>query len=576
MRSNPFVKRGKKTEGKKRKPSKAIRSDLPFRIPLPWLWLIVAVSAVYISTLSFGFTELDDSIFIRENQEYNSHLANLGTSFHRGVFSATEDAYYRPLLLDSFLLNAQLSGTDIRGWHLVNVLLHLISVILLFVLLNKLRLEQTAAFLLALLYAVHPALSQAVAWIPGRNDTLLAIFVFIFLIGAMHYAETGTIRWLALQFLSLLASLFTKETAVFAAPVAFALLILVQNRKAFGRSSVVLYSSWLLAGITWFTFRLYATLNNSELQVAHVVKTFPARLPVLIQYLGKIFLPLNLGVFPTERDTRLIYGVIAVAFLALILFLSKRRNWRTVAAGFSVYILLFIPALMVPPSLNNQDFEHRVYLPMFGILIVLSQTVLLQNNWKPLSLTCAALALCLLLSLINRNHQKNFRDPVTFWSAAHASSPHSAYAAMMLGARLEKQDKQRSEQLIRASYAMDPKEKYINYYMGVLLQSNGSILSSEEYFLRELKISDYFQCYFHLARVAFEKNDKRAAAHYLEAYLGRNPSEEQANYNLLLLYLDTNQRDKALGQAQRMNKLALQVPKEAIDRLNRQDSEPKK
>ena len=115
---------------------------------------------------------------------------------------------------------------------------------------------------------------------------------------------------------------------------------------------------------------------------------------------------------------------------------------------------------------------------------------------------------------------------------------------------------------------MDSTGKYINYYMGVLLQTNDSILPSEKYFLKELKISDYFQCYFHLARVAFEKNDKPAAAHYLETYLGRNPSDEQANNNLLLLYLDTNQKDKAKKQVERMTQLGLQVPNEVMQRLN--------
>ncbi len=114
-------------------------------------------------SLAFDYTELDDSIFIKETSAYNKDISNLATSFHRGVFNPTEDVYYRPLLLDSFILNYQMSGENIKGWHVVNVLLHLISVLLLFVLLKKIGIEELSAFLLTLIFAVHPMLSQAVA-----------------------------------------------------------------------------------------------------------------------------------------------------------------------------------------------------------------------------------------------------------------------------------------------------------------------------------------------------------------------------------------------------------------------------
>jgi hypothetical protein len=73
------------------------------------LILIVAVLIVYWPTFSLDYTELDDSIFIKETSDYNKDLSNLATSFQRGVFNATEDIYYRPLLLDSFILNYKMS-----------------------------------------------------------------------------------------------------------------------------------------------------------------------------------------------------------------------------------------------------------------------------------------------------------------------------------------------------------------------------------------------------------------------------------------------------------------------------------
>ena len=209
-----------------------------------------------------------------------------------------------------------------------------------------------------------------------------------------------------------------------------------------------------------------------------------------------------------------------------------------------------------------------------GMLIVLSETVLLRNKLSQSVLLLCGLAVCVVLSIMNVNHQNNFKDPVTFWTAAVNTSPHSAYANMMLGARIDKVDRQRSEELIRKSYELDSTEKYINYYMGVMLQEHDSVLASESYFQKEIRKSDYYMCYFHLARVAFEKGDKLSAISQLETFLDRAPADPQANNNLLLLYLDTKQNDKARELVQRMKSFGMEVPPAIEQQLNAAASSP--
>lgn len=525
-----------------------------------WLWISILVLAVYLPTLNLGFTELDDSIFIKETSSYNKNISHLITSFKRGVFNETDDVYYRPLLLNSFVLNYQMSGEDIKGYHIVNLLLHLISVLLLFVLLKKLKVNKISALLLSLIFAVHPVLTQAVAWIPGRNDTLLAVFVFSYLIACIKYSEDHKFNWLFVQVMMLLAALFTKETAVFAAPVAWLLCVYVPKQKWFSVHAITMYMTWLLGGLFWVYVRSQATLKNEQLNWTDVITSLPHRLPVLISYLGKIFLPLNLSVFPIMKDTTLIYGFISILLIAVIIFFSPEKNWRVIIAGIGIYILFLIPALLVPSNLNDQDFEHRLYLPIVGILLVVSESVLLKNSLKQIQIVFAALAIVLVFAFMNHNRQKFFNDPITFWTEAMRTSPHSGYATMMLGARIDKTDKVRAAELVRKAYQMDSTQKYINYYMGVLMQTQDSILQSEKYFQAEIKISDYFMCYFHMARVAFEKKDKPAAIHYLETYLDRNMEDAQANNNLLLLYIETGQKEKARALLDRMRQLGLQVP----------------
>lgn len=548
------------TQPQKKDTSAMVRE---FSIPYPLLILSFVVIILYGSSVSFDFTELDDSIFIKEQQAYNKDLANLYTSFTRGVFNPTEDVYYRPLLLDSFILNYQIGGTSIKAYHVVNILLHLLAVSLLFLLLLKLHFRQWQAFLLALLFAVHPALSQAVAWIPGRNDTLLAVFVFSFFNFAIRYAANSKPASLIFQFIALLLALFTKETAVFAAPVAFILLVLVLDKPWSSKKNLYLYASWFLAFMVWFYTRSQATLKNDQLQFSEVLTAMPARLPVLLQYFGKIILPVNLSVFPIVADTSNVYGIVALLLVMAMLLLSSNRNNKIILAGLSIYVLFLIPALLVPGSLNDQDFEHRLYLPTLGILLLIPQTILFNNKWRERQVFLAGVAVCLVLAIINYNHQQKFRDAITFWKEATHSSPHSAYANMMLGARLKDSDPEKADSLIKAAFALNPEEKYVNYYMGKMMVDLDSFDTAEKYFLAEIKRSNYYECYFHMARIAFAKNDFDQAITYLTTYLQSSPADPQGNNNLLLLYLQTNQLPQAKLQVKRMQQLGLPIPAEA-------------
>ena len=153
--------------------STQVSLDKKFSIPFPYVLLSIVVFILYFGSINFGYTDLDDTIFIKEQAPYNEELSNVGHSFFRGVFSEDRDTYYRPMLLNSFVINHQFSETNIKGYHGMNLLLHLIAVLLLFAVFIRLKLNDTIAFILTLIFAVHPVLSQAVAWIPGRNDTLV-------------------------------------------------------------------------------------------------------------------------------------------------------------------------------------------------------------------------------------------------------------------------------------------------------------------------------------------------------------------------------------------------------------------
>jgi hypothetical protein len=108
----------------------------------------------------------------------------------------------------------------------------------------------------------------------------------------------------------------------------------------------------------------------------------------------------------------------------------------------------------------------------------------------------------------------------------------------------------------------------------VRLQNKDSVLASEKYLLAEKQTSGYYECDFYLARVAMAKKDLNSAIAYLESYLKNDRKHAAANNNLLLLYLDTDQDDKAKEQAATMQKEGLEVPQAVLQHFNLPANKP--
>lgn len=546
----------------------------PNLVGYPVLWLSLISFIVYAPSLKFGVTELDDTIFIRDFHNYNEQLVNLFQSFSRGLFDALKDPYYRPLFMDSMILNYWLSGhgQHIFSYHFVNILLHILSVVLLYKLLLKLEIKSLKAFILAAFFAIHPVLSQAVAWIPGRNDTILAIFVFAFLNYTLLYSSGGRRNNLIWSVLFLLLALFTKETSVFAPAVALVLLVLFLGNKITDKKLVLQYLLWAVCLAIWFFARKMATTQNAAYATGFLSE-FLHRIPLLIQYFGKVILPFNLSVFPTQKDTVYYYGVIAILLTVPAIYFSPVRKMQKVIGSLLIFILFLVPALIVPATLNDQTFEHRLYLPIIGILLLVPETILFNGKYTEGQILIYSIVVIVFTAGKTFSHEQNFSDPYAFWMQAVETSPSSAFANLHLSEYEDNLEKKCY--LIRKALQLNPREKYVNFfYAEMLINTNkrDSILVSEPYLVTEKGISGFYKCNFYLARIAVERGDMNAAVDYLHEFLKTEPetSKEgsEANNNLLVIFVNTNQTNRVIYQARHMKELGLAVPENIIQQYH--------
>jgi protein O-mannosyl-transferase len=537
------------------------KSSLPwFRQKGVLLFLLLAVPLlVYIKVVTLDYTMLDDAIFIRENQPFNSDIGNVSKAFQRGVFSETNDSYYRPVFLVDFILESRLFGTNVAGYHVTNLLFHLLCVLLLYLFLRRVKIPEPHALILALVFAVHPVLSQAVAWIPGRNDMLLMIFLLAGLILTLDYARQP--RWLLYigQLACFLLALFTKETAVVIPIIALSLLIFWC--RASWKTWLPLVAGWSGAVLFWALIRAMVPLMKLNLTLWELLMNGIHRIPAAFQYLGKIIFPFNLAVFPSIDHITLTWGILAAVLLAGLILLSKSYFKPLTLIGLLWFILFLAPVLVVPPTLNDQVFEHRLYLPIIGILLILSQTLLFRAGWNENYRLLAAGAVIALFSVMTFVRLDLFKSPLAFWSRAVDDNPTSAYARMMLGLRMS--DTAAMNRLFDEAYRINPDEKMLNYFIGKLALDAKKVDKAASHLRRELKqpqkIPDNYFC---LAQVFFMKNNLDSAAWCLERLIELDPLHPQGNHNLALLYYQTNRKNDARRVVEGMKRKGMEVGRE--------------
>ena len=529
------------------------------------LLLISVTFMVYSRSLFLDFTKLDDSIFIVENAQFNSDAKNIGVSFHRGLFNPTKDAYYRPVFLVDFIVESRIFGINPAGYHFTNLLFHIFSVTLLFLFFRKIKIPPADSFLLSMLFAVHPVLTQAVAWIPGRNDMLLMIFFLSSFILLLKYLEKPTPAILLLHSLIFLIALFTKETAIIIPVIigGFSVFYL----KCGWKKLAVPIMCWIAAIAVWLLVRSTATLSNEWVSPSVMLRTGIDRLGVILQYLGKIFLPVNLTVFPIAEDVTLMWGILALAGFTALMVFSKSYSKPLTWLGLGWFIVFLIPVLIVPKSLNDQVFEHRLYLPVIGILIMLSQAFPFGGRLNPKIKFAVVSAVVLIFSIQSFIRTSYFNDPVTFWTHAVNGSPHSAYARTLLGTKVENPADR--ERLFKEAHVLDPTLKNLNYYLGKVMFEKKQNDSAAMYFRQELVHNPVSDAYFLLAQIAFANNSLDSAAVNLEKVIEIDPINPQANHNLVLLYYQQGHLDRARRVLHAMQLNGMDVDKELLQMVNK-------
>ncbi|HMJ08469.1 MAG TPA: hypothetical protein VK468_05655, partial [Pyrinomonadaceae bacterium] len=135
--------------------------------------IAVLVMAVYFQVHGFDFINLDDNLYVYENPAVLGGLNWLSINW---AFAALYAANWHPLTWMSYQFDASVFGTGPGIFHSVNAFFHLINSILGFVVFRRITGREWESAAVAILFAVHPAHVESVAWIAERKDVLSTMF----------------------------------------------------------------------------------------------------------------------------------------------------------------------------------------------------------------------------------------------------------------------------------------------------------------------------------------------------------------------------------------------------------------
>ncbi len=156
-----------------------------------YIALTLVTLAVFWQVNHYGFINLDDPVYVMENSHIQSGITLDG---FRWAFSSTYAEFWHPLTWLSLMFDYQLHGLNAGGYHLTNLILHILSTLLLFWLFNRMTGAIWRSAFVAAFFALHPLHVESVAWIAERKDVLSAFFWMLTLCLYVYYTEKPVIK----------------------------------------------------------------------------------------------------------------------------------------------------------------------------------------------------------------------------------------------------------------------------------------------------------------------------------------------------------------------------------------------
>lgn len=328
---------------------------------------------VYIPPLDYGFVNWDDPLYVTENPRVQNPS---NENFVR--YWTEADAFnYHPLTMTSLGITYRLFGEDPFPYHLTNIILHLINVVLVFMFVMMFsKGNKWMAFFVAFVFGTHPMHVESVAWVAERKDVLFTLFFVWSMISYLKYLNHKHTKYLVYAAIAFILSLLSKPTAV-TLPVVLVLIDYYYKRPLlsktvilekvpffllsliFGYITVVIQSEGAVGDFAYYTFWEHIMFASYG----------------FMMYIVKLFVPVELVAFyPYPKPEDIPATFIIAPFVTLLLIagtILSMRKTRIIAFGMGFYAVTIALTLQFFTVGSAVMADRYTYVPYIGLLIMI-------------------------------------------------------------------------------------------------------------------------------------------------------------------------------------------------------------
>ena len=443
---------------------------------MPW-WMPAVVVAlgvlVYANSLNGPFI-FDDGHGITQNPS----VRQLWPIWDALVPPGTSGMAGRPVVNLSFALNYAVGEYEVFGYHVVNLAIHILAGLTLLGVLRRAKLGNWVALTAAVLWLVHPVLTESVVYISQRTEMMMGLFLlltFYCFLRSLDSAKAG--RWQLAAVVACGLGMGSKEVMA-AAPVlvlAYDYVFVTGSLSRTWRERrgfyIGLAATWLMLPLLIGGVSMWAKMGNRA-QGLTSWEYAKVQCTILVHYLRLCLWPTGLVVdyegWPrvvTLRDI-LPQGLLIVGLVAAAFWGTARRYWWGFLGLW--FFAILAPTSSFIPLPGEIGAERRLYMPALAVVlfVVISLNHLLKTRPRQIAGIVAALGVTGVFGWLTWQRNRDYRSVIDIWSATVAEMPHNYRAQNNLGIALDEAGRNAEAEVhYRLAVAGDPRDPraWVNY-----------------------------------------------------------------------------------------------------------------
>jgi len=474
----------------------------------------------------------------------------------------------RPLINLSLALSYALSGTNVWGYHALNLAVHILAGLTLLGIVRRTLLQpplrerfgaaaNELALATAVLWTVHPLQTESVTYIVQRTESIMGLFYLLTLYCFIRGAASDRSRlWYSLSVTACALGMASKQVMV-SAPV----MVLLYDRAFVSKSFreawqrrwplyLALSATSAVLLETMIAADSYATVSQIS-QAHHVTRWFYlASQPRVILYYLRLCVwpsPLCLNrpqpVVGTWTSNLLPAAVVMLLLGATVWAWRRRPTWGFLGAWF--FLILAPSSSFIP--LMDLMYEHRMYLSLAAVVSAVVMGLYAVVGRRSL-VVCAGVAI--VLGALTWRHNRDYRSELSLWTDTVAKFPNDALEHYNLGIALSKvglvqQATREFEQTLR----LDPSLAGARNNLGIALEHEGRLPEAIEQYQQAIQTAPTFaDAQYNLGGALIRQGRVEEAITHFEQAVRLKPDDAVARYNLGIALVRVGRLPEAVRQ----------------------------